>query len=423
MQGAIVFILAWLLRAPEPGETPTIAAPKVIQSAESYSPRADADDAGVLAALRHVRPGLGERPDGDRADRADRQDFDVANAVILFGGATTLTVALIVDNVANGAARPLFGWISDNIGREYTMAIAFGLGGISYWLLGAAGTAPWAFVLFAGLIFLTWGEIFSLFPSTCTDSFGPKFATDNLSLLYTAKGASAFLVPLANVIKDATGSWQMVFLVTTIMNFVVVGAGVVRAAPAALALAGGPRLPAARRRVKAARGVPEMKHSTERILTTHVGSLPRPADLLEFLEAREEGRPVDQAAFDALPASPVRDVVEKAGRRRHRQRLRRRAEQDFLHLLRPPPARPGSARSAAAPTTGRRRPAAHRDILDHPDFHAAAAPDARRHLVVQPRGGAVLHRHGRLPRPPAARHSTSTISPPRAPPRSRSRRS
>jgi len=78
-------------------------------------------------------------------------------------------------------------------------------------------------VIFAGLIFLTWGEIFSLFPSTCTDSFGPKYATTNLSLLYTAKGVSAFLVPLANLIQVATGSWHMVFVVTAIMNFVVVG--------------------------------------------------------------------------------------------------------------------------------------------------------------------------------------------------------
>jgi MFS transporter, OFA family, oxalate/formate antiporter len=149
------------------------------------------------------------------------RDFNVANTV-LFWGASTLTVALLVDNVANGLARPLFGWISDQIGREYTMALAFSLGAVSYWLLGSAGTAPWAFVIFAGLIFLTWGEIFSLFPSTCTDSFGPQYATANLSLLYTAKGASAFLVPLANVIEAATGSWHVVFLVTAIMNVVVV---------------------------------------------------------------------------------------------------------------------------------------------------------------------------------------------------------
>jgi MFS transporter, OFA family, oxalate/formate antiporter len=70
----------------------------------------------------------------------------------------------------------LFGWISDNIGRELTMALAFGLG-VSYWLLGSLWAAPWGFVLFAALIFLTSGEIFSLFPSTCTDTFGPQFAT------------------------------------------------------------------------------------------------------------------------------------------------------------------------------------------------------------------------------------------------------
>ena len=149
------------------------------------------------------------------------KDFNVGN-VILFGGASTLTVALIVDNLCNGGARPLFGWVSDNIGREFTMAIAFGLGAVAYWMLGSLGTAPWAFVIFAALIFLTWGEIFSLFPSTCTDTFGPKFATVNLSLLYTAKGTSAFLVPVANMIKSSTGSWHMVFVVTAAMNIVVV---------------------------------------------------------------------------------------------------------------------------------------------------------------------------------------------------------
>ena len=149
------------------------------------------------------------------------KDYNVANTVVLLGG-TTADRRAARRQCRNGAARPLFGWISDNIGREYTMAIAFGLGGISYWLLGSAGTSPWAFVIFAGLIFLTWGEIFSLFPSTCTDTFGPKFATTNLSFLYTAKGASAFLVPLANVIKAATGSWHMVFVVTAVMNFIVV---------------------------------------------------------------------------------------------------------------------------------------------------------------------------------------------------------
>ena len=104
------------------------------------------------------------------------RDYGISNTAIFFG-ASTLSVALIVDNVLNGFARPFFGALSDRIGREKTMALAFTLGAISYWLLAIAGHRPWAFVLCAGLIFFTWGEIFSLFPSTCTDTFGPKYAT------------------------------------------------------------------------------------------------------------------------------------------------------------------------------------------------------------------------------------------------------
>jgi MFS transporter, OFA family, oxalate/formate antiporter len=230
VQGGVVFVLAWLLRGPLPGEIPATLAPKVQQSARSFSPvEVLANPVFWLMYIMFVMVSAsGLMATAQIAPIAN--DFGVANTIVLLGG-TTLTVALIVDNVANGTARPFFGWISDNIGREYTMALAFGLGGIAYWLLGSLGTSPWAFVVFAALIFLTWGEIFSLFPSTCTDTFGPKFATVNLSLLYTAKGASAFLTPVANMIKDATGSWQMVFLLTTLMNFLVVAMALVLLRP------------------------------------------------------------------------------------------------------------------------------------------------------------------------------------------------
>jgi OFA family oxalate/formate antiporter-like MFS transporter len=222
VQGAVVFLLAWLLHAPEPAEIANVGQPKVTVTSRSYTP------AEVLMSpvfwLLYVMfilvAASGLMATAQVALIA--RDYNVADIVIL-GGATALSVALVIDNLANGAARPLFGWLSDHIGRENTMAVAFGLGAFAYWLLGSAGTAPWAFVVFAALIFLTWGEIFSLFPSTCTDSFGSRFATVNLSLLYTAKGASAFLVPLANVIKANTGGWHMVFVVTAIMNLIVVG--------------------------------------------------------------------------------------------------------------------------------------------------------------------------------------------------------
>ena len=221
VQGAIIFVLAWLMRAPLPEEVPSAAPVKVMQTSESYTPQQMLMTPvfWVLYVMFILVAASGLMATAQIALIA--RDFHVANTVILFGG-TVLTVALLVDNVANGLARPLFGWISDHLGREMTMALAFGLGGISYWLLGAFGTTPWAFVVFAGLIFLTWGEIFSLFPSTCTDSFGPKYATANLSFLYTAKGVAAFLVPLANVLKAASGSWHAVFVITAIMNFVTV---------------------------------------------------------------------------------------------------------------------------------------------------------------------------------------------------------
>jgi OFA family oxalate/formate antiporter-like MFS transporter len=222
IQGGIVFLVAWLMRAPEAGELAGTAAPKVVQNTRSYTPLE------VLASpifwLLYVMfvtvSASGLMATAQLAPIA--KDFNVGDSIV-FWGATTLSAALIIDNVCNGAARPLFGWISDYIGREYTMVLAFGLGGVAYWLLGSLGYMPIAFVVFAALIFLTWGEIFSLFPSTCTDTFGTKFATVNLSLLYTAKGTSAFLVPIANLIKDATGSWHMVFVATALMNFVVVG--------------------------------------------------------------------------------------------------------------------------------------------------------------------------------------------------------
>jgi OFA family oxalate/formate antiporter-like MFS transporter len=220
-QGTCVFILSWFLRSPEPGETAGTAAPRVAQASRSYSPGEVLTTPvfWLLYVMFVMVSASGLMATAQIAPIA--LDYNVANTVIFFG-ATTITAALIIDNVANGAARPLFGWFSDQIGREFTMAIAFGLGACAYWLLGSFGFAPWGFVAFAALIFLTWGEIFSLFPSTCTDTFGTKFATVNLSLLYTAKGTSAFLVPVANMVKTATGSWHMVFVVTAIMNLAVV---------------------------------------------------------------------------------------------------------------------------------------------------------------------------------------------------------
>ncbi len=220
-QGAILLLVAPIMRAPMPGEMPKTAPPKVPQSATSATP-AEVLRAPVfwlLYAMFVLVSASGLMATAQIAPIA--RDFGLSSQALLFGG-SALSVALVVDNVMNGGARPFFGWVSDHIGRETTMAIAFTLGGSAYLLLGYFGHSPWTFVICAGLIFFTWGEIFSLFPSTCTDLFGPRFATTNAMLLYTAKGTSAWLVPLANVLKGGTGNWQTVFLAAAATNFAVV---------------------------------------------------------------------------------------------------------------------------------------------------------------------------------------------------------
>src|SRR6202043_701287 len=129
-----------------------------------------------------------------------------------------LTFALSLDRILNGLTRPFFGWVSDHIGRENTMFIAFGLEGIGILALAKFGADPVSFVLLSGLVFFAWGEIYSLFPATVTDTFGARFATTNTGLMYTAKGTASLLVPLGNVLMTSTGSWLAVFVIGASMN-------------------------------------------------------------------------------------------------------------------------------------------------------------------------------------------------------------
>jgi len=221
-QGLVILILSQFLRAPEAGETPKPAV-RLTQTSRHYSPiEVLKSPIFYLLYLMFVMVSAsGLMATAQIAPIA--KDFGLANSevTIMFITATVLSAALVVDNILNGLARPFFGWISDIIGRENTMAIVFTLGAVAYWGLGELGHTPYMFILMAGLVFFTWGEIFSLFPSTCTDTYGTKYATTNAGLLYTAKGTSAWVVPLASVLKNYTGHWHAVFVIATIMNLIV----------------------------------------------------------------------------------------------------------------------------------------------------------------------------------------------------------
>lgn len=148
------------------------------------------------------------------------QDLKVGSVPVSLGWLTlpALTFAATIDRVLNGLTRPFFGWVSDHIGRENTMFVAFSLEGMGIYMLYKFGADPLWFVVLSGMVFFAWGEIYSLFPATCTDTFGARFASTNAGVLYTAKGTAALLVPYASMVQKNTGSWDIVFLIAAGSN-------------------------------------------------------------------------------------------------------------------------------------------------------------------------------------------------------------
>jgi OFA family oxalate/formate antiporter-like MFS transporter len=221
-QGLVVVLVALMLRAPAAGEVVSTAAAAVQQTRHDYTPAQALRTpvfwvmyamfvmvgAGGLMAVAQLGP--------------IATDFNVARVPVSILGLTlpALTFALTIDRVLNGICRPFFGWVSDHIGRENTMFGAFLVEGIGIYALLLFAAKPTLFVILSGLVFFAWGEIYSLFPATCTDIYGRKFATTNYGMLYTAKGTAALLVPLANVLTNATGSWHAVFYVAAVLNII-----------------------------------------------------------------------------------------------------------------------------------------------------------------------------------------------------------
>ncbi|MCK0209915.1 oxalate/formate MFS antiporter [Starkeya koreensis] len=146
-------------------------------------------------------------------------DLGVADTPVSILGisAAALTFAISLDRIFDGFGRPVFGYVSDRIGRENTMFIAFGTAAVMLLLLVYHGSNPVVFVLATACFFGVFGEIYSLFPATCGDTFGSKFAATNAGMLYTAKGTAALLVPLASVVAAIYG-WYAVFAIAVGLN-------------------------------------------------------------------------------------------------------------------------------------------------------------------------------------------------------------
>ena len=220
IQGLVVFVLGWLILVPPASYmlTPTKLAPGASRHQAQPWQMVKTPVFWIMYVMFVMMAAGGLMAVAQLAPIA--KDFKVADVPVSLIGLTmpALTFALTLDRILNGLCRPFFGWVSDHIGREQTMLIAFALEGFGIMALANFGTSPVAFVLLSGLVFFAWGEIYSLFPATVTDTYGTKFATANTGLMYTAKGTAAILVPFANVWVAAQGNWHGVFITAATLN-------------------------------------------------------------------------------------------------------------------------------------------------------------------------------------------------------------
>jgi MFS transporter, OFA family, oxalate/formate antiporter len=219
LQGGIVFVVSWMLLAPPPSVITAKVKPN--QTAHGYTPSEVLKSPVfylmylmfvlIAAGGLTMAASMGPIAKDFKIDKVPVDLFGVTMAALAF--------ALALNRIFDGVGRPFFGWLSDQIGREYTMALAFTLGAVALYTLSQSGSNPVVFVLVTALYFGVYGGIFSLFPATQGDTFGSKFAAANNGMLYTAKGAGALLVPIAAGISKSHG-WQAVFAVAMAFNVI-----------------------------------------------------------------------------------------------------------------------------------------------------------------------------------------------------------
>jgi OFA family oxalate/formate antiporter-like MFS transporter len=217
IQGAIVFVMAWGMQV---APTSLIAAKvKADQTAHGYTPAEVLRNPvfWVLYLMFVLVASGGLTMAASMAPIA--KDFKIDKVPVeLFGMTMAAGIfAIQLNRIFDGVGRPFFGWLSDQIGREYTMALAFTIGAGALFMLSQAGTNPVMFVLLTALYFGVYGEIFSLFPATQGDTFGARYAAANAGMLYTAKGSGALLVPIAAAIAKSNG-WDSVFMIAMSFN-------------------------------------------------------------------------------------------------------------------------------------------------------------------------------------------------------------
>jgi OFA family oxalate/formate antiporter-like MFS transporter len=222
LQGAVILVAALFLQKPPKVAVIRRPNPRLIQTAVDSTPLQTirsiifwimyVDFVLVAASGLMVTAQLAPIANG----------YGIATSPLNLFGYTVpvLVFALSLNNLMNGLGRPLFGALSDIIGREVMLTCTLMAEGITILCLGTWGANPVAFVCLAALSFLVWGDIYSIFPALTSDQFGRKYASTNYALLYTAKGCAALFVPFGSMLAASTGSWYATLMVAALGNCV-----------------------------------------------------------------------------------------------------------------------------------------------------------------------------------------------------------
>ena len=220
IQGVVIVLFASFLRAPIAGAIKYAASASVRQSRRDYT-LAEALRTPVFWVMLAMFTGT---VTGGLMAVAQlsviAEDLGVRNIQMdfVFFTMAALPFALMMNTIVNGVSRPVFGWLSDHIGREQVMFIAFSLEALGILALGWYGSNPWAFVVLSGIVFFAWGEVYSLFSATAGDTFGTKNIGTIYGVLYCAKGVAALLVPFGNLLMEATGTWTSVLYTMAVLD-------------------------------------------------------------------------------------------------------------------------------------------------------------------------------------------------------------
>lgn len=209
IQGITVIVAALFLKAPPTGWLPKTwrkaPASELVRKRQSTADFTSAQMAStpqfwlMYMMMTMVATG-GLMATAQLAPMAADFKVDKVNVTLLWLSMGALVFALSADRLVNGLCRPAWGWISDHIGRERTMTLAFGLEAVAIFALIKFAHNPTLFVVFSAFTFFGWGEIYSLFPAMCGDFFGRKHATANYGFLYTAKGTASVFVPIGSAL-------------------------------------------------------------------------------------------------------------------------------------------------------------------------------------------------------------------------------